>query len=141
MNSTRLHISLNVSNLDASVAFYRKLFGSKPIKLKGNYAKFELEEPRMNVALNLTSEVKPGSSLSHLGFQVDSAAELEAKQKVLERAGLLTVAEEGTCCYAKQSKFWITDPDGVAWEVYRVEADSDEMGESKVKLAAATACC
>ncbi len=139
MNTNRLHISLNVSNIEASVSFYSKLFGSEPVKLKEDYAKFESETPRMNLSLNLSNQALGKGALSHLGFQVESQEDLRAWQDRLQKTGLVVDPEEGVCCYAKQSKFWLADPDNNAWEVYLVEADSESIGSSKVSLAGA--CC
>jgi len=122
------HVSLNVTDIDASVAFYEKAFGVPPTKRRVDYAKFDLAEP----ALNLTMQVAPrtGVNASHFGVQVASTADvLDAKQR-FERAGLATFTEEQVaCCYAVQDKVWVEDPDGNAWEVFVVKGEADVMTE------------
>jgi catechol 2,3-dioxygenase-like lactoylglutathione lyase family enzyme len=122
------HVSLNVRDIDAAVAFYEKAFGRPPTKRRQDYAKFDLVEP----ALNLTMQVAPrtGVNASHFGVQVASTADvLEAKRR-FERAGLATFSEDDvSCCYAVQDKVWVEDPDGNAWEVFVVKADADVMSD------------
>ncbi len=128
MQVLKPHVSLNVSDIDAAVAFYEKAFGVPPTKRRPGYAKFDLVEP----ALNLTMQVAPrtGVNASHFGVQVASTADvLEAKER-FERAGLATFSEDDvSCCYAVQDKVWVEDPDGNAWEVFVVKADAAVMTE------------
>lgn len=117
------HLSLDVPDLDGAVAFYRELFGQAPAKQKPGYAKFELSDPP--VALALQQAQLP--ALSHLGIRVDSTAEVAAAGARLGESGLVTLEERDTaCCYARQDKVWVADPAGNRWEVYTVLADLDE---------------
>jgi catechol 2,3-dioxygenase-like lactoylglutathione lyase family enzyme len=124
----RFHVSLNVSDLDRSVAFYRTLFNTEPAKRRPDYAKFEPDDPPL--VLSLEPNGRPGSgTLNHLGIRLPDAPTLVAMQERLERAGLRSQREEGVeCCYAKQTKFWVTDPDGTLWELYMLEEDIDHRG-------------
>ncbi|HMG33037.1 MAG TPA: ArsI/CadI family heavy metal resistance metalloenzyme [Blastocatellia bacterium] len=121
-NDVKVHVSLNVKDLDESVAFYRAMFGVDPVKLKPGYAKFDISEPALNLALNQAGEVQQPGALNHLGVQVNSTeAVLEAKGR-LSAAGLATFDEMNTdCCYALQEKIWVTDPNGYRWEVFVVK--------------------
>jgi catechol 2,3-dioxygenase-like lactoylglutathione lyase family enzyme len=124
----RFHISLNVANLERSVAFYRTLFNMEPAKLRGDYAKFEPDDPPLVVSLEPSG--RPGAgTLNHLGFRMPDARSLVAMQERLERAGIHSQREEGVeCCYAKQTKFWVTDPDATLWEIYTLEGDLEHRG-------------
>ncbi len=139
MNVLKPHVSLNVSDVDASVAFYEKAFGVAPAKRRPGYAKFDLAEP----LLNLTMQTAPrsGVNAAHFGVQVASAEDVvEAKQR-FEAAGLATFTEDAVaCCYAVQDKVWITDPDGNAWEVFVVTGEADVMGKGMPSTESA-ACC
>jgi catechol 2,3-dioxygenase-like lactoylglutathione lyase family enzyme len=129
------HLSLDVGDLDAAVAFYRSLFGIEPAKEKPGYAKFELSDPPVALALQQAQE----AGLSHLGIRVDSTAEVETASTRLEESGLATFDERDTdCCYARQDKVWVTDPAGNPWEVYTVLEDSEKLGACCVEKAAAT---
>ena len=124
----RFHLSLNVSNLDRSVAFYRILFGMEAAKIRSDYAKFEPDEPPLVLSLEPNGRPGPGT-LNHLGIRLPDAPTLVAMQERLERAGISSQREEGVeCCYAKQTKFWVTDPDGTLWELYTLEEDIDHRG-------------
>jgi catechol 2,3-dioxygenase-like lactoylglutathione lyase family enzyme len=115
---TKFHLSLNVSNLAGSVAFYRALFGLEPANLRHDYAKFELEEPPVVLSLIPASHAQ-GGALNHMGLRVPGAAELVEMQARLEAAGMPTQREEGVdCCYSRQTKFWIADFDRNLWEIY-----------------------
>jgi catechol 2,3-dioxygenase-like lactoylglutathione lyase family enzyme len=126
MNVLKPHVSLNVSNIDASVAFYERAFGVPATKRRPGYAKFDLQSP----ALNLTMQEAPrtGVNASHFGVQVASTQDvLEAKGK-FEAAGLRTMTEDDTeCCYALQDKVWVEDPDGNSWEVFVVKGEAPSM--------------
>jgi len=129
------HLSLDVPDLDGAVAFYRQLFGVEPAKLKPNYAKFELTDPP--VALALQENGHPG--LSHLGIRVDSTREVEQASTRLRDSGLVTLDQrDTTCCYARQDKVWVADPAGNRWEVYTVLQDVEEIGTCCEESAA---CC
>jgi catechol 2,3-dioxygenase-like lactoylglutathione lyase family enzyme len=126
MNILKPHVSLNVKSLDASVRFYERLFGVAPTKQRPGYAKFDLSEP----ALNLTMQEAPrtGVNASHFGVQVASEADVRDARERFMRAGLTTETEDDvTCCYAVQTKVWVEDPDGNAWEVFVVKADAEAM--------------
>jgi catechol 2,3-dioxygenase-like lactoylglutathione lyase family enzyme len=139
------HLSLDVPDLDRAVAFYTELFGLEPAKRKAGYAKFELDDPP--VALALQQAGRP--TLSHLGIRVDTAAEVEAAGDRLRESGLVTLEERDTaCCYARQDKVWVADPAGNRWEVYTVltDIDGDEHDREQAPAcctptADATACC
>ncbi|PYQ48191.1 MAG: glyoxalase/bleomycin resistance/dioxygenase family protein [Acidobacteria bacterium] len=124
------HISINVRNIDRSIAFYRRLFGVEPSKIRQGYAKFDLEN--LNFALNEA----PGA-LSHLGFQVSSTDDVLEFRKRWADAGLITRDEMDTnCCYANQNKTWVADPDGNEWEAFVVLQDNLPEQE-----ACAATCC
>lgn len=126
--TTRLHLSLNVKNLDQAVGFYRILFGVEPAKHYSDYAKFELQEPALVLSLE-PSQHGGGGTLNHLGFRMPDSATLVAMQERLEAAGISSQREEGVeCCYARQTKFWVTDPDKTLWEIYTLEEDIEHRG-------------
>ncbi len=133
--SNTFHLSLDVPDLDRAVAFYEQLFGQGPAKRKPGYAKFELADPP--VALALQHAERP--ALSHLGIRVGATEQVEAAGIRLRRSGLVTLDERDTsCCYARQDKVWVADPAGNRWEVYTVLGDIED-GEHDVDVAAA--CC
>jgi len=134
MQILKPHVSLNVSVIDASVAFYEAAFGVKASKRRPGYAKFDLEQPSLN--LTMTEAPRTGINASHFGIQVARTEDvLEAKAN-FESAGLITRSEENTaCCYAVQDKVWVEDPDGNAWEVFVVK------GEAAVMRDTSSACC
>ena len=137
MNILKPHVSLNVSNIDASVLFYEKAFGVSATKRRPGYAKFDLVSP----SLNLTMQEAPltGVNASHFGFQVASSEDVAAAWTRFKAAGLVTLTEDNTeCCYALQDKVWVHDPDGNAWEVFVVKADLDATVAQSTK---APACC
>lgn len=141
MNVLEPHVSLNVANLDAAVAFYEKAFGVPVTKRRPGYAKFDLERPSLN--LSMVEAPRTGVNASHFGIQVATSADVLAAKARFDAAGLRTITEEQTsCCYAVQDKVWIEDPDGNSWEVFVVLADSGEMG-GKAPAADVTeaACC
>ena len=110
----RFHVHLHVNDLAANIAFYSHLFGAAPTRVEADYAKWMLEDPRVNFAIS-TRGAQAG--LDHLGFQVDDAAELEALKERATAADMALLDEGATtCCYARSEKHWITDPQGVAWE-------------------------
>jgi len=126
MNILKPHVSLNVSNIDASVAFYEKAFGVAATKRRPGYAKFDLSAP----SLNLTMQEAPrtGVNASHFGIQVESSEDVAAAWTRFKQAGLATKTEDDTeCCYALQDKVWVEDPDGNAWEVFVVKGESALM--------------
>ena len=130
---SRIHIGLGVHDLAQSVDFYRILFGQNPTKTRDQYAKFEVVDPSVNLALNQVTAVarNKDSSVSHFGIQVKSREVVSAAIKRFREAGLETAVEESvTCCYAVQDKVWVTDPDGNKWEVFVVlEADAERLSD------------
>ena len=114
----KFHASLNVSDLPRSVAFYRVLLGTEPAKVRADYAKFDLAEPPLVLSLIPGRPAAAAGNLNHVGLRVRTAEELVEIQRRLEVAGMRTEREEGVeCCYARQTKFWIADPDNALWEV------------------------
>ena len=139
-----MHVSLNVHDLERSSVFYTALVGQPPSKRRVDYAKFELEEPALVLTLNGTSggpppETRSNVGLSHLGVRVATDEAIDGARARILAAGLdVSLEEPGvTCCYALQNKFWVVDPDGNAWEWYRVLADTEERGGE----AGDSACC
>lgn len=123
----RLHVHVGVDNLDASIAFYSTLFAAEPTVTKADYAKWMLDDPRVNFAISSGNHAAKG--VEHLGIQAENSAELESVYGQLEKAGR-PVLEEGetTCCYAKSEKSWISDPDGVVWETFLTHGEATDYG-------------
>jgi catechol 2,3-dioxygenase-like lactoylglutathione lyase family enzyme len=121
---SRLQLALNVTDIDQAVAFYAKLFGAEPAKVRPGYANFAIAEPPLKLVL--LENPGQGGSLNHLGVEVADTGAVEAEQARLAEAGLApATAGETTCCYAKQDKFWVQGaPNGESWEIYMVLADS-----------------
>jgi catechol 2,3-dioxygenase-like lactoylglutathione lyase family enzyme len=142
----RFHVHVGVADLDKSIAFYSGLFGSEPSVTKADYAKWMLDDPKINFAISQKDGGEKG--VEHLGVQVDSEGELAAVYGRLAKAGG-PVLEEGktTCCYAESEKSWIADPDGVVWEAFLTTGDSTSYGQSPEFAAlasanaATTSCC
>ncbi|MBL7489919.1 VOC family protein [Frankia sp. AgB1.9] len=125
----RVQLALNVSDVDAAVEFYGKLFGVEPAKRRPGYANFAIDSPPLKLVLIENPDARGAGvagALNHLGVEVESAEQVSAATARLAGAGLATAVEENTtCCYALQDKVWVDDPDGAPWEVYTVLADSD----------------
>jgi len=121
---SRVQLALNVNDIDEAVAFYRKLFGTEPAKLRPGYANFAISEPPLKLVL--LENPGHGGSLNHLGIEVSDVDTVDAEHARLAGTGLAPVDERATtCCYAKQDKFWVQGaPDGEPWEIYTVLADS-----------------
>ncbi|MFO0845016.1 MAG: ArsI/CadI family heavy metal resistance metalloenzyme [Gemmataceae bacterium] len=133
--AVRFHLSLNVRDLKRSVAFYRVLLGVDPAKVRADYAKFETDEPPVVLSLEPTPP-GPGGALNHLGFRLSDAGALVAMQERLAREGISTKREDGVeCCYARQTKFWVHDPDGTLWEVYTLDEDIEHRGAGQAREA------
>lgn len=134
----RFHIHVGVSDLEKSVQFYSTLFGQKPTKLKADYAKWMLEDPRLNFAIS----TRVGENgVDHLGIQVENAPELSEITERLKKADLGVYDEgETTCCYAESNKAWVQDPSGLAWEAYQTMKDAQIFGE-KDESDGDSACC
>ena len=138
MHILKPHVSLNVSNVNASVAFYEKVFAVPATKRRPGYAKFDLQEPSLN--LTMQEALRSGVNASHFGVQVASTEDVAAAWSRFQAAGLKTFTEENTtCCYAMQDKVWVEDPDGNMWEVFVVTADATTMRDDPAK--GASACC
>ena len=128
--SVKFHVGLNVADLAQAVRFYRTLLATEPAKHYDDYAKFELDEPPLVLYASFyPSPQRAGGVLNHMGLRMPNAAGLVAAQRRLELDGIATQREEGVeCCYALQTKFWVTDPDGNLWEVYTLHEDIDHHG-------------
>ena len=139
----RMHVHVAVEDLQRSIGFYSTLFAAQPAVVKSDYAKWMLNDPRVNFAIS-TRGRQPG--LDHLGIQVENSTELNEVYTRLHQAGG-TVIEQGqtSCCYAKSEKAWLDDPAGIAWETFLTTGEStdygDGTGERDARVAHAKACC
>ena len=125
----RFQLALNVDNLDAAVAFYSKLFGTAPAKLRPGYANFAIAHPPLKLVL--LENPGTGGTINHLGIEVTSSETVHTEIARLSGEGLFTDEQMGaTCCFATQDKVWVTGPSGERWEVYTVLADSATFGTS-----------
>lgn len=125
----RLHVHVGVEDLAASIGFYSTMFGAEPTVTKPDYAKWLLDDPRVNFAISMGNHARTG--IQHLGVQAESPAELGEVYGRLQAAER-PVLEEGrtTCCYAKSEKSWISDPDGVVWEAFFTDGEATTYGDS-----------
>ena len=124
---SRVQLALNVADLDDAIAFYSKLFGTAPAKVRAGYANFAVAEPPLKLIL-IAGNGDPGT-LNHLGVEVESTDEVAATQQRLSTEGLPTATEdEVSCCYAVQDKVWVDAPDGEPWEIYTVLSDVEMPG-------------
>ncbi|MEU9338410.1 ArsI/CadI family heavy metal resistance metalloenzyme [Streptomyces sp. NPDC048290] len=138
---SRVQLALNVADLEASVTFYSKLFGTEPAKRRPGYANFALTEPPLKLVL-IEGEAGQDTRLDHLGVEVATTGQVTAATARLQDAGLATFEENDTsCCYALQDKVWVTGPGKEPWEVYVVKADADRMGLASGVGASAEGCC
>ena len=133
----RFHVHVHVADLDASVRFYSTLFGEQPTVIKADYAKWMLQDPRVNFAIS-SGATTP--AIDHLGFQVESDEELAMIAERLDAAGQLVVRQENaTCCYARGNKGWVGDPNGISWETFHTFGEStvygDGSGENQARVA------
>ena len=135
----RMHVHVGVENLDRSISFYSALFATRPAVVKSDYAKWMLDDPRINFAIS-TRGKQPG--LDHLGIQVESQSELHEVYARLRQADG-TVIEQGdtACCYAKSEKSWIDDPSGISWETFHTTGESTVYGTAAPIERLAGACC
>ena len=124
----RFHIHIGVDNLDEAIRFYRGLFGAEPVKVKPDYAKWMLDDPRVNFAISTRAKKK---GVDHLGIQVEEEGELNELRSRFEKAEM-EVLEEGatTCCYARSEKSWVQDPAGIPWEAYQTMEDAQFFSEN-----------
>lgn len=135
----RFHLHVGVENLEESINFYSTLFGQKPSKVKDDYAKWMLEDPRINFAISTKVSTK---GLDHLGIQVDDASELTDITQRLKNADLGVYGEgTTTCCYAESSKAWVKDPAGIAWETYQTMADAEVFSKKSEVEPQMSSCC
>jgi catechol 2,3-dioxygenase-like lactoylglutathione lyase family enzyme len=124
VRALKAHLALNVRNVEKSIEFYRKMLRLEPSKVRVGYAKFDVQNPPLNLTLN-QADVRERGALSHLGIQVASTADVLAKRQEWMDAGLITRDEMQTdCCYATQDKTWVRDPDGNEWEAFVVLQDN-----------------
>lgn len=132
----RFHVHVGVTDLAAAIRFYSGLFDAEPAVVEADYAKWMLDEPRLNFAISTRSG---RNGLDHLGFQADSAAELDALQQRVDAAKGPVVEQKGTaCCYSESDKYWTMDPAGIAWESFHTLGRVPVFGE---KAAEGSACC
>jgi catechol 2,3-dioxygenase-like lactoylglutathione lyase family enzyme len=132
----RLHVHVAVDDLDASIGFYSALFGAAPSKRKPDYAKWMLDDPRVNFAISARG-AKLG--LDHLGIQAETPEELDTLRQQVKQAGLAVTGEgEANCCYAHSDKSWLQDPSGIAWEAYHTMANAELFNQGQP---VANACC
>jgi catechol 2,3-dioxygenase-like lactoylglutathione lyase family enzyme len=138
----RFHVSISVANLNRSIEFYSTLFGVEPILLKDDYAKWMLEDPRINFAISQSNNY---SGVNHIGLQADTMDELEAIQSRLRDAQEKTFDQpDAQCCYANSSKTWVRDPDDVAWETFVTHGQITHHGDDRVPAEADSSnqrCC
>ena len=137
----RLHLHISVPEIEPAIGFYTTLFGAAPIVVQPDYAKWMLEDPRVNLAISSRARA---AGVDHVGIQVDSVDELGELATRLKAAGETTFDQEATtCCYAKSDKSWVTDTAGVRWESFFPHGDATSYGEDEVipAPAPAKACC
>lgn len=125
----RLHLHIAVDDLDRSIGFYSTLFGAQPSVVKDDYAKWMLEDPKVNLAISRRGWA---AGIDHVGIQTDTAGELSDLAVRLKSAGETTFDQEATtCCYAKSDKSWVVDPSGVRWETFHTIGEATTYGESE----------
>lgn len=130
------HVSINVRNVAESIEFYRRMLGVEPAKVRTGYAKFDVQNPPLNLALNEMPHLQSSGALSHLGLQVRSTDDVMAIKARWNEVGLATRDQmQTTCCYARQDKTWVHDPDGNEWEVFVV------LEDNLPETASSSACC
>lgn len=135
-----MHVSLYVSNLEKSIAFYNRFFNSYPTKTKHDYAKYELTEPGLIISF-IENPDRVQSNFGHLGIQVETKEEVQEKMSIAKANDLSVIEEIGVaCCYAVQDKFWAKDPDGIQWEIYYFDSNI-EFNDPKYAEEDAVACC
>lgn len=135
----RFHVHVAVDDLEANVRFYSTIFGSEPSVLKPDYAKWMLDDPRINFAI---SQRGAKAGVDHLGFQVDSDGELKALRAQVGAAEIAALDQpDATCCYARSDKYWVMDPQGIAWETYHTLGEAELYGARTTEPQAEGACC
>lgn len=135
----RFHVHLHVDNLSRSIGFYSQLFATQPARVEADYAKWVLDDPRLNFAISTRGHA---AGIDHLGFQVDDEAEL-AELKARAESADMALLDEGatTCCYARSEKHWVTDPQGIAWEHFHTLGNIPVFNEASAPASTASACC
>lgn len=142
MAEMKPHLAITVSDVDVAVPFYRALLDSEPAKLRPGYAKFEPQDPGIVLTLIQGERGDGLGAFNHGGIKVSSTDEVLGARLRLKQAGLATFDELDTeCCYARQDKIWVTDPDGTPWEVFTVLDDVEHFGSSTELPQATAACC
>lgn len=132
----KAHVSINVRNVEKSIDFYRRMLGIEPSKVRTGYAKFDVQNPPLNLALNEVPGLEAAGALSHMGLQVASTDDVFSFRQKWADAGLITRDEMKTdCCYATQDKTWVRDPDGNEWEAFVV------LKDNLPETAEAAGCC
>lgn len=136
----RFHVHVAVDDLNANIRFYSAVFGAEPSMRKPDYAKWMMDDPRINFAI---SQRGARVGLDHLGLQVDTDEELSALREQVAAAEISRHEQpDATCCYSRSDKYWITDPQGIAWETYHTLGEAEIYGaDSRTKTDEATACC
>ena len=135
----RFHVHVSVNDLAANIRFYSTVFGQEPTVRKDDYAKWMMDDPRINFAI---SQRGSPAGVNHLGFQVDTDKELAALRKQVGDAEIAAQDQpDATCCYARSDKYWITDPQGVAWETYHTLGEAEIYGTVTKPKEQAGACC
>lgn len=135
----RFHVHVSVPDLDQSIRFYSTVFGCGPAVTKPDYAKWMLEDPRLNFAISTRSK---SAGIDHIGLQVDTAGELAAMRGQLEQADASLVEQAGTaCCYARSDKYWVKDPSSIAWETFHSYGTVATFGDAPSVAAKDEACC
>lgn len=134
----RFHVHIAVNNLADSISFYTRLFGQAPVKVQSDYAKWMLNDPRVNFAISARGHA---TGVNHFGFQTDSAEELQSLKQLAESASDGRIMDQGetACCYAKSEKHWTVDPQGLAWEHFQTMSEVQEFGTDSASLSGA--CC
>jgi predicted enzyme related to lactoylglutathione lyase len=136
----RPHLALTVTDVERAVPFYEALFGIAPEKVRPGYAKFSVAEPALNFTLNEGERTGALGALNHAGIQVAATGDVLAAKERLVAAGLAAFDEmDTTCCYARQDKIWVRDPDGTPWEVFATHEDTAEEGDGGLAVAEAGA--
>jgi catechol 2,3-dioxygenase-like lactoylglutathione lyase family enzyme len=144
LRGSKVHLSINTAKLEQTVDFYRRLFGTEPVKHYHDYAKFDLEQPGLNLAINRKDQVDLGADmeqrpLNHFGIELATSQQVKQAISSLQAGGFETqVEQEVTCCYGVQDKVWVKDPNGHLWEIFAILVG--DTGQSTTAAKTATAC-
>ncbi len=135
-----MHVSLYVSDINKTIDFYTTFFGTEPAKVRKDYAKYIINSPSLIISF-VENKERVQQNFGHLGFQVETVEDLNIKLWEAKKKNIVAKEEVGTnCCYAKQDKFWVNDPDGVQWEVYYLHEDA-EFNDPRYETNDVNACC